>query len=61
MFLTSPQEEIDTKSLEKEKRIQQATLEIKKKFGKNALLKGLSLEDEATARQRNSSIGGHKA
>ena len=36
-------------------------LDIKKKFGKNAILKGINLEEEATARKRNEQIGGHKA
>ena len=36
-------------------------LGIKKKFGKNAILKAMSLRDGATARQRNEQIGGHKA
>ena len=47
--------------LEKEKKMQQAMLSIKKKFGKNAILKGMSLEEGAMARQRNDQIGGHKA
>ena len=41
--------------------MQQAMLQIKKKFGKNALLKGMNLEEGATAVERNSQIGGHKA
>lgn len=45
----------------REKRRQQALLSIKKKFGKNAILKGMNLEEGATARDRNSQIGGHKA
>lgn len=48
-------------ALNREKRRQQAVLAIKKKFGKNAILKGVSLEEGATAMQRNSQIGGHKA
>lgn len=47
--------------LEKEKRMQQAVLDIKKKYGKNAILKGMNLEEGATAKDRNSQIGGHKA
>ncbi|NBH73719.1 DNA methylase [Clostridiaceae bacterium] len=47
--------------LQKEKRLQQAMLSVKKKFGKNAILKGMSLEEGATARERNQQIGGHKA
>ena len=47
--------------LEREKKMQQAMLKIKKKFGKNAILKGMNLEEGATAKDRNSQIGGHKA
>lgn len=46
---------------EKEKKIQQAVLSIKKKYGKNAVLKGMNLEEGATAKERNNQIGGHKA
>ena len=48
-------------ALEREKRRQQAVLRIKKKFGKNAILRGMNLEEGATARDRNRQIGGHKA
>ena len=41
--------------------MQLAVLDIKKKFGKNAILKGMNLEEGATTVQRNSQIGGHKA
>ena len=47
--------------LERERKMQKAVLEIKKKFGKNAVLKGMNLEEGATARDRNRQIGGHKA
>lgn len=47
--------------LAKEKNIQKAILDIQKKYGKNALLKGNDLEEGATIRQRNEQIGGHKA
>lgn len=46
---------------DREKRIQHAVLDIKKKYGKNAILKGMNLEEGATARDRNRQIGGHKA
>ena len=46
---------------EKERKLQQALIDIKHKFGKNAILKGISLQDGATAKERNSQIGGHKA
>ena len=48
-------------ALEQEKKMQQAMLDIKKKFGKNAILKGMNLQEGATARDRNEQIGGHKA
>ena len=41
--------------------MQKAVLDIKNKYGKNAVLKGMNLQDGATARERNSQIGGHKA
>lgn len=47
--------------LAREKKIQQAMLEIKKKHGKNAILKGMNLEEGATTVNRNGQIGGHKA
>lgn len=46
---------------QKERQLQQAVLDIKKKYGKNAVLKGSSLMDGATAMDRNNQIGGHKA
>ena len=48
-------------ALAREKQGQQAILEIRRKFGKNAILKGTSLMEGATARVRNRQIGGHKA
>lgn len=47
--------------LEREKKMQKAMLDIKKKFGKNAILKGMNLEDGAMTVERNGQIGGHKA
>lgn len=47
--------------LKKEHNVQQAILKIQKKYGKNAVLKGVSLEEGATGRERNEQIGGHKA
>ena len=54
-------EEKEAVDREKEKKLQQAVLSIKHKFGKNAILKGVSLEEGATAKDRNNQIGGHKA
>lgn len=45
----------------RERKRQEAMLAIKKKFGKNAILKGMNLEEGATARDRNTQVGGHKA
>ena len=44
----------------RERRAQRAMLAIKKKFGKNAILKGMNLKEGATARERNHQIGGHR-
>ena len=55
------EKEQEKKALEREKSMQKAMLEIKKKFGKNAILKGMNLEEGATAKDRNAQIGGHKA
>ncbi len=49
------------KELAKEKRIQEAMLSIKKKYGKNSILKGMNFEEGATTIERNNQIGGHKA
>ena len=46
---------------EKERRMQEAVIEIKNRFGKNAVLKGMNFLEGATARERNHQIGGHKA
>lgn len=56
--LTDAEEE---KRLAKEKSLQHTVLDIKKKFGKNAILKGMNLEKGATTKDRNKQIGGHKA
>ena len=54
-------QEEERETLEKEKKMQQAMLSIKKKFGKNAILKGMNLQEGATTKDRNNQIGGHKA
>lgn len=55
------QEQEERNSLAKERNVQEAMLQIKKKYGKNAILRGMSLQEGATAREKNSRIGGHKA
>ncbi len=52
---------IDPQEREKERSVQKAMLNIKKKYGKNAILKGMNLEEGATAMERNRQIGGHKS
>lgn len=51
----------DPVALEKEKKLQKAMLDIKGKFGKNAILKGMNLEKGATTMERNAQIGGHRS
>ena len=46
---------------EKERRLQEAMLSVKKKYGKNAMLKGTNLQEGATMKERNNQIGGHHA
>ena len=55
------QEKQEALRLDRERKLQEATITIKKKFGKNAILKGMSLQEGATAKNRNGQIGGHKA
>ena len=54
------QQEADAAAMKKEKQIQKTMLDLKKKYGKNAILKGMNLQDGATARERNRTIGGHQ-
>ena len=61
LFSDLQQQEEEDAALEREKRRQQALLHIKKKYGKNAIVKGMNLEEGATAMDRNKQIGGHKA
>ena len=51
----------EAEELEREKRMQKAVISIKKKYGKNAILKGMNLQEGATTMERNNQIGGHKA
>ena len=48
-------------ALDKERRMQEVQLAIKRRFGKNAILRGLNFEEGATAKERNKQIGGHRA
>ena len=51
----------DFEKVEREKKVERAVLEIKKKFGKNALLRAIDLKEEATQVERNKMIGGHNS
>ena len=51
----------DPAELERERNMQKSMIYIKKKFGKNAILKGMNLEEGATTMERNRQIGGHKS
>ena len=55
------EQEAEEARLERERKMQQMMLDIKKKFGKNPILKGMNLQEGATAQDRNNQIGGHKA
>ena len=55
------EKQAENAELEKERRLQEALLSIKKKFGKNSILKAMNLQEGATAKDRNQQVGGHKA
>ena len=55
------QHQHEKEEFDRERKLQQAVLDIKKRYGKNAVLRGMNFEEGATAIQRNSQIGGHKA
>ena len=59
-LFSAPADELEEQR-EREKRMQQALLNIREKYGKNAVVKGLNLKEGATAMERNKQIGGHKA
>ncbi len=55
------QQAAEEKALSREREIQKAMLHIRRKFGKNAILKGMNLEEGATTIERNGQVGGHRA
>lgn len=61
LFTDYEAEQAQKSEAEREKRAQKAMLEIKKKYGKNAILKGTNLREGAMTIERNRQIGGHKA
>ena len=60
-MLNQEQIEKEKIQLEEEKRLQKAIIDIKKKYGKNSILKVMDLQEDATTRDKNNQIGGHKA
>jgi DNA polymerase V len=58
--LLNKQKQQEEKDRKDEKKLQQALIDIKKKYGKNAVLKGMNFIDGGTTIERNSQIGGHK-
>ena len=61
LFADMEAQQLEEASLAREKRRQQAMLGIKRRFGKNAILRGMDLEEGATTLARNAQIGGHRA
>ncbi len=61
LFSDPKEQDREDAQLEREHRRQKAVLSIKKRYGKNAILRGMNLEEGATAKTRNAQVGGHKA
>jgi DNA polymerase V len=61
LFSDLAAQERENQELERELSRQRAVLQIRKKYGKNAILRGMNFFEGATARERNAQIGGHKA
>ena len=61
ILLKDEEKQKEQEDIKEEKQIQKVILDIKNKYGKNAILKGMNLEKGATARERNQEIGGHNA
>ena len=60
LFKNQEERENEVKKESKEKNIQKAMIEIKRKYGNNAIIKGMNLEEGGTTIQRNEQVGGHK-
>ena len=54
-------ERLECENINREKKVQKAVIDIKKKYGKNSILKGMNFCEGATTKDRNEQIGGHKA
>lgn len=55
------EKQVEDAELKRERKIQETIINIKKRFGKNSMLRGLNFDEGSTARERNKQIGGHKA
>ena len=60
-FLETDNNKEEDTQLDKEKKVLKTVIDIKKKYGKNAIVRGMNLKEGATAMDRNRQIGGHKA
>ena len=58
-FINKEDNEEESAKLEKEKKVLKTMVDIKKKYGKNAIVRGMNLKEGATAMDRNRQIGGH--
>ena len=58
-FINKDDNEEESAKLEKEKKVLKTMVDIKKKYGKNAIVRGMNLKEGATAMDRNRQIGGH--
>ena len=58
-FINKDDNEEKSAKLEKEKKVLKTMVDIKKKYGKNAIVRGMNLKEGATAMDRNRQIGGH--
>ena len=61
LFTNYEEKKQNEKNEEREKKMQRAVLDIKSKYGKNAIIKGMNLEEGGTTIQRNEQLGGHKS
>ena len=61
LFDETDEKKMEQARLEKERRIQEALLTIRRRYGKNSLIRGLNMREGATAMERNRQVGGHKA
>ena len=61
LFTDYKKKEQEQKKEKKERNLQKAVINIKNKYGKNAIIKGMNLQDAGTTIDRNNQVGGHKA